>query len=90
MHFKFTIVNVEHLDLAKTGHNHNRQTQKVLFQSLKLKFKPAKNRDYPKIPIKGRALYSRTNVFRVPAEALKVRKSKKYKRNYRSTLKVAD
>ena len=45
---------------------------------------------YPKIPIKGRALYSRTNVFRVPAEALKVRKSKKYKRNYRSTLKVAD
>ena len=45
---------------------------------------------YPKIPIKGRALYSRTNVFRVLAEALKVRKSKKYKRNYRSTLKVAD
>ena len=46
--------------------------------------------EYPKIPIKGRALYSRTNVFRVPAEALKVRKSKKGKRNYRSTLKVAD
>ena len=32
---------------------------------------------YPKIPIKGHALQSRTNVFTVLAEALKVQKSKK-------------
>ena len=48
------------------------------------------NLKYPKMPIKGRALYSRTNVFRVLAKPLTVRKSKKYDRNYRSTLKVAD
>ena len=84
------IKSMEKESFAKLVKEKCRETIFKDLMAMKSTHSKMENLKYPKIPIKVRALYSRTNVFRVPAEALKVRKSKKYKRNYRSTLKVAD